>query len=121
MMRYNKRSTIYSSFGLIVMGMVLVVLNSVAGLVPESSRVYPSWLPKGLVRSILGLSIGLDIFGIMLVGFYTLLQALARMETENLDLKLKLATIERDVQRLGVVVGNILGRESERHGPPDSP
>lgn len=117
MMRYNKKSTIYASFGLIVMGMVLVVLNSVSGLVPASSHLYPAWLPRTVARGLLGLAIGLDIFGIMLVGFYTVLQALARMETENRQLQKDQEVMKQDIHYLAITVRRILDREHDRHGP----
>lgn len=118
MMRYNKKSTIYASFGLILGGMALVILNSVSGLVPASSHLYPAWLPRNVVRGILGLAIGLDLFGIMLFGFYVILQALARMEAENRQIQHDYEVMKQDIHYLAVTVRRILDREHDRHGPP---
>lgn len=117
MMRYNKRSTIYASFGLVVMGMALVLLNGVVNLVPEDVHLLPDWLPRRVFRGVVTLIIALDIFGIMLAWAYVFLQALARMEAENLQIQAESAAMKSDIRALAVTVRSILDRESDRHGP----
>jgi hypothetical protein len=100
-MRYNKHGTLYAAFGLMGLGLGLVLAGGITSLLTEPPYHYPAWAPRRVLRDFVTLLIGLDL----------VLQALARIETEALETK-------RDVHANTAEIRRILDRERHRYGIP---
>jgi hypothetical protein len=109
MMRYNRRWTIYSSFGLMVLGMVMVLASGILSLAPDPSILVPSGVSRRVVRNVISLVIGVDFFLSMMLMAYVVLQNFAMLHTEIRD-------TQKDVSVNTAEIRKILERERERYG-----
>jgi hypothetical protein len=110
-MRYNKHGTLYAAFGLMGLGLGLVLAGGITSLLTEPPYHYPAWAPRRVLRDLVTLLIGLDLFATITLVSYLVLQALARIETEALETK-------RDVHANTAEIRRILDRERHRYGIP---
>lgn len=105
MTRYNRKSIVYASFGLIALGFVTILARAGMVLIPSVRDTVPrSGIPFGTLSTVLAIVSGLSILGSMCLFAYIVIKSLSRIESKGYWLEAEMKKFEYDV---GEVKGNV--------------